>query len=157
MVTVTPFLWFDHRLEEAVTFYVGLFEGSRVLHASRYGRGIALDLQARSPQTIDAELGPVPALETVATLDPESESITIFAVNRGAEVIALDSNGMDLTGYRVGEHITLTHPDLKAANTVEQPNTVTPRNNGDAVIREGGLLANLAGLSWNVIRLARTM
>lgn len=39
MASVTPFLWFDHRLEEAVTFYVGLFDGARVLHTSRYGAG----------------------------------------------------------------------------------------------------------------------
>ena len=39
MPTVTPFLWFDHRLEEAVTFYTGLFADGRVIHTSRYGPG----------------------------------------------------------------------------------------------------------------------
>lgn len=39
MPSVTPFLWFDHRLEEAVTFYVSVFEGARILHTARYGPG----------------------------------------------------------------------------------------------------------------------
>lgn len=39
MATLTPFLWFDHRLEEAVTFYTGVFDDGKVLHAARYGAG----------------------------------------------------------------------------------------------------------------------
>lgn len=39
MPSVTPFLWFDHRLEEAVTFYLSVFEGARILHTARYGPG----------------------------------------------------------------------------------------------------------------------
>jgi predicted 3-demethylubiquinone-9 3-methyltransferase (glyoxalase superfamily) len=35
--TITPFLWFDNSAEEAATFYVSLFEGSRITHLSRYG------------------------------------------------------------------------------------------------------------------------
>ena len=36
---ITPFLWFDHQAEEAASFYVSLFEGSRVVTVSRYGEG----------------------------------------------------------------------------------------------------------------------
>lgn len=39
MPTLTPFLWFDHRLEEAVTFYTSVFDDGRVLHSARYGPG----------------------------------------------------------------------------------------------------------------------
>jgi predicted 3-demethylubiquinone-9 3-methyltransferase (glyoxalase superfamily) len=37
--SITPFLWFDRNAEEAVTFYVSLFENSRITHVSRYGEG----------------------------------------------------------------------------------------------------------------------
>jgi predicted 3-demethylubiquinone-9 3-methyltransferase (glyoxalase superfamily) len=34
---ITPFLWFDDNAEEAVDFYVSIFENSKVLSMSRYG------------------------------------------------------------------------------------------------------------------------
>ena len=37
--SISPFLWFDRNAEEAVTFYVSLFENSRITHLSRYGEG----------------------------------------------------------------------------------------------------------------------
>jgi alpha-N-arabinofuranosidase len=57
-------------------------------------------------------------------------------------------------GYRVMEHTTLTHSDLKATNTADQPDNVTPRANGDAKLNDGLLSATLPPASWNVIRLS---
>jgi len=34
---ITPHLWFDANAEEAVTFYVSIFENSQILGMSRYG------------------------------------------------------------------------------------------------------------------------
>jgi predicted 3-demethylubiquinone-9 3-methyltransferase (glyoxalase superfamily) len=34
---IIPCLWFDTQAEEAATFYVGVFEGSRILEVSHYG------------------------------------------------------------------------------------------------------------------------
>lgn len=39
MQKITPCLWFDDRIEEAVNFYVSVFTNSRVLDTSRYGEG----------------------------------------------------------------------------------------------------------------------
>jgi predicted 3-demethylubiquinone-9 3-methyltransferase (glyoxalase superfamily) len=39
MQTITPFLWFDHQAEEAVNFYVSLFEHAEILNVERYGEG----------------------------------------------------------------------------------------------------------------------
>ncbi len=36
---VTPFLWFDTNAEEAVRFYVSLFENSKILEETRWGEG----------------------------------------------------------------------------------------------------------------------
>jgi len=125
-------------------------------HASRCGRGIALQVNPRSGHYDNAELGPVPLLDAVAVLDPNDEALTIFAVNRSLEAaLPLESTGMDLRAYRVLEHITLTHPNPKAINTLADPQQVAPRSDGDARIDAGRLTANLAKLSWNVIRLAR--
>ncbi len=37
--SVCPFLMFQGRAEEAMTFYVGLFPGARVIEVARYGPG----------------------------------------------------------------------------------------------------------------------
>ena len=34
---ITPFLWFDHKAEEAANFYVSVFPNSEVTEVSRYG------------------------------------------------------------------------------------------------------------------------
>ncbi len=36
---ITPFLWFDSQAEEAMNFYVSIFENSKVISVSRYGDG----------------------------------------------------------------------------------------------------------------------
>ena len=37
MQKITPFLWFDGNAEEAMNFYVSIFENSKVLSVTRYG------------------------------------------------------------------------------------------------------------------------
>ncbi len=37
MQKITPFLWFDHRLEEAVTFYLSVFEDGEITSIQRMG------------------------------------------------------------------------------------------------------------------------
>jgi predicted 3-demethylubiquinone-9 3-methyltransferase (glyoxalase superfamily) len=39
MQKITPFLWFDNQAEEAMNFYVSIFENSKVLSVNRYGEG----------------------------------------------------------------------------------------------------------------------
>ena len=126
------------------------------MHASRYGRGIAMNLNAQCSTYENKEFGAVPYLESVATLNPEDDSLTIFAVNRSlTDPLQMTSEGMDLSGYSIHEHIVLNHADLKASNTLENPNQVTPRSDGDAHIESGCLYATLSTHSWNVIRLMK--
>jgi predicted 3-demethylubiquinone-9 3-methyltransferase (glyoxalase superfamily) len=35
---ITPFLWFDTQAEEAMHFYVSIFENSKIIGVSRYGK-----------------------------------------------------------------------------------------------------------------------
>jgi predicted 3-demethylubiquinone-9 3-methyltransferase (glyoxalase superfamily) len=55
---ITPFLWFDDQAEEAVNFYVSIFENARILATTRYTRESA-DASGRpegSVMTVDFEL-----------------------------------------------------------------------------------------------------
>ncbi|GAP05240.1 alpha-L-arabinofuranosidase [Anaerolinea thermolimosa] len=125
-------------------------------HASLFGRGTALNLNVRSPHYIDAEFGEVPTLEAVGVFNPQNDEITLFAVNRDLEKsLPLESAGQDLSGYRVKEHLVMVHPDLKAVNTLENPNNVVPTRREGAHIAGGKLSAELPAASWNVIRLAK--
>jgi predicted 3-demethylubiquinone-9 3-methyltransferase (glyoxalase superfamily) len=37
--SITPFLWFDGNAEDAVNFYISIFDNCRITHLSRYGEG----------------------------------------------------------------------------------------------------------------------
>ncbi|MFZ4522719.1 MAG: VOC family protein [Bacteroidales bacterium] len=39
MKKITPCLWFDHQLEEAITFYAAIFPDSEIINISRYPEG----------------------------------------------------------------------------------------------------------------------
>ncbi len=127
------------------------------LHASRFGRGVALDVVVDSPSYHDAEYDAVPYLESVATWDETANTLTLFAVNRSLDsALPLEGDLRAFPGYRVVEHITMHHADLKATNTADRPNSVHPQPNGDAQLDQGKLTATLPAASWNVIRLAST-
>ena len=125
-------------------------------HASRFGRGVALNLNVHSPMYDVREYNQVPCLEAVATFNQEQENIAIFAVNRNTDAaLVVEGDVRAFSDYRVVEHITLMHPDLNACNTAESPNVIAPQRNGDARLEAGILRAILAPASWNVIRLAK--
>ncbi len=39
MQKITPCLWFDDKIEEAVNFYVSVFKNSKIKQVTRYGKG----------------------------------------------------------------------------------------------------------------------
>jgi len=126
------------------------------LHASRYARGISLDLRMESPVYESRRYGPVPCVDAAATVDEESGRIAVFAVNRSIEEHA-DAE-IRLGGYenwKVVERIELASADPTASNTADRPDAVVPRSKGGKARVEGGRLRMvLAPLSWNVILLA---
>jgi alpha-N-arabinofuranosidase len=127
-----------------------------VMHAATLGHGVALNMDVRCAVYDDAEFDAVPYVDAVATWDEAAERIALFAVNRdlhAATPVVADVRAFP--GYRVAEHIILTHPNLKAVNTLDAPATVTPKSGGDAALDTGKLTATLPPASWNVIRLTR--
>ncbi len=125
-------------------------------HAARFGQGTALRLNIQSPVYDDKEFDAVPYLESVAVWNQAEDSVTVFALNRNLDApLRLEADARAFQGYRVLEHIAMTSDDLRAFNTRENPNRVTPAAVNNARLDDGQLSANLAPASWNVIRLGK--
>lgn len=125
-------------------------------HTARFGHGQALDVAVKSPAYPNKEFDQVPYLESVATYNPEDETLSVFAVNRSLEEpLVIEADARDFRGLRVLEHITLTCDDLQATNTLQNPNMVVPQNKEGASLDDGKLTAVLPKASWNVIRLGK--
>ncbi len=126
------------------------------LHASRYGRGVALNTALRSSKHDTAHFTDVPDADCTAVWNDAGEEITIFAVNRDLqESVDLETDLRDFAGYTFCEHIVLESTDLFATNSVSEqkiaPKTVLDRDEQDG----GVLMSRLAPASWNVIRLKK--
>ena len=123
------------------------------LHASLYGRGIALSPIITSPKYDTKDFTDVPYLEATAVYNEEKQEVTIFAVNRDLEdEMKLECDFRSFEDYQLIEHLVLACNDLKAYNTLNnQP--VVPNNKGKSKVDNGRLEALLNKASWNVIRL----
>lgn len=126
------------------------------LHASRYGRGIALNTALRSSRHDTMDFTDVTDVESAAVWDDEKEELTLFAVNRSlTEDITLETDVRGFAGYRLLEHIVLSHEDFQAANSAASQ-TVLPKTVTGQDVLEGGMLqSRLPKASWNVIRLGK--
>lgn len=121
------------------------------LHASRYGRGMAIRPVIHSPLYSCKDFEDVPMLDASAVLGDQG-SLTIFAVNRSLD------NDLELTcdlrafqGLQYKEQIVLHHEDAKAVNSEAAPNTVTPVTRRNFESEKGYLKVHLPALSWNVL------
>ena len=123
-------------------------------HAARHGRGTVLRVEVDGPVYATDGEDAVPVLEATAVHDGD-ESLTVFAVNRGTDPLALEATLHGLGTPAVAEHIVLADDDPEAANTAEEPDRVTPRTGAGAQVRDGALHAQLPARSWNVLRLER--
>jgi len=128
------------------------------LHVSKFGRGKALNLNVKSPCYSTKEYDAVPYVDAVATLNEETDSITIFAVNRNlTENLIVQADVRDFQDYDVAEQYLLTHHDLKAVNTADNPNNVAPSSVNTTKVESGKLNVELPKASWNVIRLQKQL
>lgn len=126
------------------------------LHASRYGRGIALETALRSSRHDTLDYTDVTDVEAAAVWDDEGEALTIFAVNRDLEEsLVLESDLRSFAGYQFAEHIVLENPDMNAVNTAGKEAVSPHAATGRDELRDGILQSRLAPASWNVIRLKK--
>lgn len=122
------------------------------LHASTYGRGYALNTVCECDTYAAGNKSAIPYVESIAVLSENEKELTVFAVNRSLteeEELEVDLTGLD--GFRQAEHIVLSHDDMKAVNTKEDPNQVVPVT----VPVADGNVVKLPAHSWNVIRYTR--
>ena len=124
------------------------------MHASRYGRGTALQTLVDSPCYSCQDHDQVPYIDSVATFE-EDGSVTVFCVNRDMEEdFTLDIDLSSFGDVSLKEHLVLHHDDVKATNTEETPDNVTPVPGPGGVIENGKASIRIPALSWNVIRFA---
>ncbi len=125
------------------------------MHASVYGRGTVLNTVVKSP-SYESKHGDAPYLDSVVIADDEHESLTIFAVNKNLEEdMEMTCDLRQYQGYKVAEHILLTHDDVKAENTEKNPDNVKPVTVKNSKVEKGILSSLLPAKSWNVIRLTK--
>ena len=124
------------------------------LHASVYGRGVALQPVIVSDKYDSKNFTDVPYLESVAVYNEEKEEVTIFAVNRSKEdSLNLECNVKSFGDVKILEHIVLACDDLKAVNSLFS-SPVQPVHSDAATLDSGIISVNLGKASWNVIRLS---
>jgi alpha-L-arabinofuranosidase len=123
-------------------------------HTARHGRGTVLRVEPQAPTYATEGEPEVSVLEATAVHDGD-QALTVFAVNRGAEPLALEAVLHGLGAPAVDEHLVLADDDPQAANTAEQPDRVVPRAVRGARVDAGVLRAELPPRSWNVLRLAK--
>lgn len=125
-------------------------------YTSNYGRGTVLQAVVDAPAYESKNCGDVPYLDSVVVWNEEQNAITIFAVNKDLkENMEMTCDLRQFEGYRITEHVVLTHDDFKAVNTEADPEHVVPQKNGISNLENGVLTAMLGKHSWNMIRLVK--
>lgn len=126
------------------------------LQYSQYGRGTVLETKVFSETYDCREYQKVPYLDAQGVLQKNGD-LVLFAINRSLEEkLELEVDLRGFGEYQVEKHLVLTADDPKATNTEEQPDLVTPKENGSARWEgSGSVKAELEKMSWNVICLKR--
>lgn len=123
------------------------------MHASNYGRGVALTPIVTCDKYDTEKRKEIPYIETVAIFNEEKKELTVFAVNRSLEESAdLEIDLSDFAGAKLVEHLVLEHTDMKAVNTAQNPDNVIPHAMGQTKMEEAKAVATLNKHSWNMIR-----
>ncbi len=123
---------------------------------SRYATGDVLRLAIDSPVTETARFGEVAVLDAVATHDPATGEVVLFATNRSVrDDVVLDVDLRGFPGLAVLEALTLSNPDHTWAATADDDTTVVPRPNTTATTADDRVRTELPPVSWTMIRLAR--
>ncbi|MCS7475679.1 arabinosylfuranosidase ArfA [Umezawaea endophytica] len=122
---------------------------------SRLAGGQVLRVEAVSPTYPTARYGDVPVVDAVATHDPATGDVVVFAVNRHrAEPVELRVS-LAFGAVEVAESWTLSDPDTSATNTEHDPDRVVPRPQPTDLTGDT-LTVVLPPVSWNTVRLVRS-
>ena len=96
--------------------------------ALEMGRGAVLNLNTESPSYEVSGIGEVPYLDVTGTFSKENGNVALFILNRDlAKSHEIDVLWQDKSPARVISLAVLTGADLKAFNSFETPQRVTPQ------------------------------
>ncbi|MFC5630337.1 MULTISPECIES: arabinosylfuranosidase ArfA [Streptococcus] len=123
------------------------------MQAAKYGKGTVLTPLVSCDSYQTESYDQVPYLETIAVLSEDESEVTIFAVNRSREEMAFDVDSLGLTFGEVLEFSHMAGHDIKAVNSLSS-DAIKPIASDSYQVADGSLRVTLAGLSWNVIRVA---
>lgn len=128
---------------------------------ARCARGRVLRVPVDAPMIDTDRYGPVPVVHAVATHEPASDEVVVFAVNRSThEDVELALRLAAFPSHRLVEHTVLCDDDPMAINTEAEPLRVTPRRlstehtHGNAA---GGPRVLLPPISWSVLTFSRSL
>jgi alpha-N-arabinofuranosidase len=120
-------------------------------------RGNVLRTRLDAPTYATARHGDVSLVDAVATYDAESGDVVVFAVNRDQNdpvELTVDLHLFD-GALRPAEAWTLADDDIRATNTLDDPDRVTLRACADRASVDGAIVRYpLPPVSWSAIRLA---
>lgn len=121
---------------------------------AQHAAGNVLRVEPRTETLHSQTRGDVAAVDVVATHDPETGAITVFAVNRSED----DAAALNLaitTGQnlRIAQHLVIGGTDLQTTNSRQTPENVAPRPNSSHDSTPGEVSATLPATSWTMLRL----
>jgi alpha-N-arabinofuranosidase len=126
-----------------------------LMQASKFGRGTSLLPVVKSPVYDGKKYTGVPLVDAAATMDDDG-NVTLFFVNKDmAEDIEMSVDLRDFGTFTKVEHSLLHHDDVKAFNTEENPDNVSPKSGKGGRLDNGRFDIVLPSLSWNVVRLMK--
>jgi alpha-N-arabinofuranosidase len=120
---------------------------------TRYAQGRVLRTLASSPTYAGKASSEMPYLQASVTEDEASGQVVVFALNRHLREemdleVVLRGFGQD---RRIATALQVTHPNVKAVNTKDEPNNVAPQPIKSISMQGHTIKAKLSPGSWNVI------
>ena len=121
--------------------------------ALQFARGAVLNLLVESPTYDVSGMGQVPYLDMAATLSLEDGKTSLFILNRDlSKARVIEVNWQDKSPARPLSAVILTGEDLKAINSFEAPQRVSPRTLGKPSIAAGRARFEVPARSYSVIQ-----
>jgi alpha-L-arabinofuranosidase len=121
--------------------------------ALQFGRGNVLNVLVESPTYEVSGMGQVPYLDVAATLNPEAGTVSMFILNRDLnKAHPVEINWQDWVPNRVLGSSVLTGGNLKAFNSFEAPQQVSPQAAAKPPTTGGRTRLELPACSYTVIQ-----
>ena len=121
---------------------------------SRLAHGQALRVDLDAPRYDTAAYGDVPVVDAVASFDAATGDLSIFVVNRSlGEEVELSVDAASFGDLEVVSAVTLADADIHAANTLTDPERVSPGENTSVRQDAAGLTITLPAVSWSALTL----